>query len=63
MKEAIREATGHNNRAYRFACKGSRLNYDPKDVENFIFANPYVFGTSKIDLLNTIKSAYHIKLH
>ena len=61
MKEAIREATGHNNRAYRFACKCSRLNCDPKEAEKFIFANPDVFGTSETDLLNAIKSPYHIK--
>jgi hypothetical protein len=61
MEGAIREATGHNDMAYRFACKCKRCNYDLKYVIEFIFANPDVFGTSETDLLNAIKSPYHIK--
>jgi len=60
MNEAIQEATGHNERAYRFACKGKRLNYDPKIIKEQIFKNPDYFGKSQKNLLSTIRSAYHI---
>jgi len=60
MEETIRDRTGHNDRAYKFASKCNRCNYTLEEAKEVISANPDIFGTDS-DLIGTIKSAYHIK--
>jgi len=57
LYETLKEKDGHNNRAFQFALKCSRLNYTIEQAKEIIYENPNIFGTDK-DLETTIKSGF-----
>jgi len=60
LAEAIEEDTGHNKRAFLFACKCRRNHYTPEQALEMIYNNPQIFGTDR-DLKTTLDSAFKAK--